>query len=141
MMALLAPYRRMPVLLAFALATCGAVVVSLAATVAGVFTISKILDHLEQSGPGAGVFLVTAIPNIIVPTFIAALTFLVHTYRQTSWKTPTFAFLVGVLATWIWIGSIDFTFTPIVLGTGALTWIVSCLMLRRKGVPETQHVL
>ncbi len=105
---------------------------SVAITVAGVFAISKALDHFGQSGPGAGVLVITAIPNIILPFFIVALTLLMHLHGRASWRTPTFAFVVGAVATWMWIGPFDAVFAPAVLGTGILAWGISCLMLRRK---------
>jgi hypothetical protein len=132
MAAILALYRRIPVLPAFVLATLGAVAITVIITVAGVFAISKVLDHFGQSGPGAGVLVITAIPNIILPFFIVALTLLMHLHGRASWRTPTFAFVVGAVATWMWIGPFDAVFAPVVLGTGMLAWVISCFMLRRK---------
>jgi len=132
MAAILALYRRIPALPAFVLATLGAVAITVVVTVAGVFAISKVLDHFGQSGPGAGVLVITAIPNIILPSFIVALTLLMHLHGQASWKTPTFAFVMGALATWMWIGPFDAVFAPVVLGTGMLAWGISSFMLRRK---------
>jgi hypothetical protein len=94
MAAILAFYRRIPALPAFGLATLGAAATAVAITVAGVFAISKVLDHFGQSGPGAGVLVITAIPNIILPFFIVALTLLMHLHGRASWRTPTFAFVV-----------------------------------------------
>jgi hypothetical protein len=102
MAAILALYRRIPALPAFVLATLGAVAITVVITVAGVFAISKVLDHFDQSGPGAGVLVITAIPNIILPFFIVALTLLMHLHGRASWRTPTFAFIVGAVATWVW---------------------------------------
>jgi len=132
MAAILALYRRIPALTAFVLGTLGAAATSLAITVAGVFAISKILDHSGESGPGAGVLVVTAIPNIIVPFFIVSLTLLTHLHGRTSWRTPTFAFVVGAVATWMWIGPFDAVFAPAVLGTGMVAWGMSYFMLRQK---------
>ena len=84
MATILALYRRIPVLPAFLLAALGAAATALAITVAGVFVISKVLDNFGQSGPGAGVLVITAIPNIIVPFFIVALTLLMHLYGRAS---------------------------------------------------------
>ena len=132
MAAVLALYRRIPALPAFALATLGAAATAVSITVAGVFVISKVLDHFGESGPGAGVLVITAVPNIILPSFIVALTLLMHLHGQASWKTPTFAFVIGALATWMWIGPFDAAFAPVVLGTGMLAWGISSFMLRRK---------
>jgi hypothetical protein len=132
MAAILVLYRRIPALPAFVLATLGAASITVAVTIAGVFAISKGLEHFGQSGPGAGVLVITAIPNIIVPFFIVALTLLMHFHGRTSWRTPTFAFVLGAVATWIWIGPFDAVFAPVVLGTGMLAWGISCFVLRRK---------
>src|ERR1700722_173890 len=132
MAAILAFYRRIPALPAFVLATLVAAIAAVAIAVAGVFAISKVLDHLGQSGPGAGVLVITAIPNIILPFFIFALTLLMHLHGRASWKTPPFAFVVGAVATWMWIGPFDAVFAPVVLGTGILAWGISCFMFRRK---------
>jgi hypothetical protein len=132
MTAILALYRRIPAPLAFVLGTLGAGAISVGITVAGVFAISKVLDHFGQSGPGAGVLLITAIPNIILPFFIVAVTLLMHLHGKTSWRTPTFAFIVGAVATWMWIGPFDAVFAPVVLGTGMLAWGITCFVLRRE---------
>ena len=132
MAAILARYRRIPVLPALVLATLGAAAISVAIAVAGVLAISKVLDYLGQSGPGAGVLVITAIPNMIVPFFIVVLTLLVHLHGRASWRTPTFAFVVGAVATWMWIGPWDAMFAPFVLGTGMVAWGISCFMLRQK---------
>ena len=132
MAAILALYRRIPALPAFVLATLGAVAITVVITVAGVFGISKVLDHFGQSGPGAGVLVVTAILNIILPLLIVALMLLMHLHGRASWRTPTFAFVVGAVATWMWIGPFDAVFAPVVLGTGMVAWGISCFMLWRK---------
>jgi len=134
MAAILALYRRIPALPAFVLATLGATAITVAITIAGVFAISKALEHFGQSGPGAGVLVITAIPNIILPFFIVALTLLMHIHGRTSWRTPTFAFVLGAVATWMWIGPFDAAFAPVVLGTGMLSWGITCFVLRRKPV-------
>src|SRR5260370_25624473 len=115
-------YRRVPGPVAFVVGTLGAGAISAGITVAGVFAISKVLDHFGQSGPGAGVLVITDIPNIILPFFIVALTLLMHLHGKASWRTPTFAFIVGAVATWMWIGPFDAVFAPVVLGTGMLAW-------------------
>ena len=132
MVAVLTLYRRIPALSAFVLATLAAAATALAITVVGVIAISKVLDHFGQSVPGAGVLVVIAIPNIIVPFFIVVLTVLMHLHGQVSWRTPTFGLVAGAVATWIWIGPFEAVFAPVVLGTGILAWGISCFMLRRK---------
>lgn len=132
MAAILSLYRRIPALPAFVLATLGAVAITVVIAVAGVFAIVKMLDHFGQSGPGAGVLVITAVPNIILPFFIVALTLLMHLHGRASWRIPTFALVVGAVATWMWIGPFDAIFAPLVLGTGMLAWGISCFMLRRK---------
>jgi hypothetical protein len=132
MAAVLALYRRIPPLPAFVLSTLGAAATAVAITVAGVFAVMKVLDHFGQSGLGAGILVVTAIPNIILPSFIAALTLLMHLHGSASWRTPTFAFAVGAVSTWMWTGPFGARFAPAILGTGALAWGISCFVLRRK---------
>jgi hypothetical protein len=132
MAAILSLYRGIPALPAFVLATLGAVAITVVIAVAGVFAIVKVLDHFGQSGPGAGVLVITAVPNIILPFFIVALTLLMHLHGRASWRIPTFALVVGAVATWMWIGPFDAIFAPLVLGTGMLAWGISCFMLRRK---------
>jgi hypothetical protein len=53
-------------------------------------------------------------------------------HRRASWRTPTSAFVVGVVATWIWIGPFGAVFTPVILGTGIVARGTSCFVLRRK---------
>ena len=130
--AFLAFYRRIPALPAFALATLAAAAVAVGITVAAVFAISKLLEHLGQSGPVAGVLVITAIANIILPFFIVALTLLMRSHGQASWRTPTFAFVVGFVGTRIWIGPFGAFFAPVVLGTAVVAWGISCFMLYRK---------
>jgi hypothetical protein len=125
-------YRRIPVVPALALATVGATTVAFGITIAAVLTISRVLDRYDQSGPGAGVLVVTAVPNILLPSFIIALTLLVNLHGQASWKTPTAAFLIGAIATWKWVGPFGITFAPVVLGVAMVAWGVSCFMLYRK---------
>ena len=132
MSAILAFYRRIPALPAFVVATLGAAVLAIGITAAAVFAISKVFDNFGQSGPVAGVLVITAIPNIILPFFIVALTFLMHLHGQASWRTPTFALVVGVIAIRIWIGPYGVFFAPVILGTAVLAWGISCFMLHRK---------
>jgi hypothetical protein len=132
MAGILTLYRRSPALAAFVVATLGAAAAALAITLGGVFAISIVLDHFDQSGPGSGVLIITAIPNIILPFFIVALTVLMHLHGQVSWRTPTFALIAGAIATWMWIGPFEAVFAPVVLGTGILAWGISCFMLRPK---------
>jgi len=132
MSAIFAIYRRIPALPAFVLATLGAAIFAVGITVAAVFAISKVLDHFGQSGPAAGVLIIMAIPNIILPFFIVALTLLMHLHGRASWRTPTYAFVVGAVTIRVWIGPFGVFFAPVVLGTALLAWGISCFMLHRK---------
>ena len=130
-------YRRIPPLPAFALATLGAAIVAVGITGAAVFAISKVLNNFGQSGPVAGVLVITAIPNIILPSFVVALTLLMHLHGQASWRTPTVALVVGAVGIRIWIGPFGVFFAPVVLGLAVVAWGLSCFMLRRKRVRVT----
>lgn len=132
--AMLGLYRRIPALPAFLLATLGAAIVAVGITVAAVFAISKVFENFGQSGPVAGVAAITAIPNIILPFFIVALTLLMHLHGQTSWRTPTFAFVVGAVGIRVWIGPFGVFFAPVVFGVAVVAWGISCFMLHRKHV-------
>jgi len=134
MAALLRLYRRIPALPAFVLATVVASATSLAITAACEFAISKVLNQLDISGPAAGVAVIILIPNIVLPFFVVGLTLLSHLHGGASWKTPTFALVVGAMATWMWIGPFDVLFAPVVLGLAILAWGTSCYMLRANRV-------
>lgn len=108
----------------------GTAAITAAITFAGVFAISRVLDNFGQSGPGAGVLVITAIPNIVLPFFIVAQTLLVHLHGRASWRSMCIPrwrgcsmdidrpFRRGVCARCSW--------------SGMLGWAVSCFVLRHK---------
>jgi hypothetical protein len=134
-------YRKLPIGMAFVLAIIFAALISLGLTASVGFILSKLLGSLNEIGPGAGVLVITAIPNIVIPAFVALLSALVNLHHSAFWRIPVSGFLVGCAATWIWIGPFELAFAPVVLGTGAIACVVACLMLQGKGESKPQHVI
>src|SRR5690242_15190015 len=126
-------YRKLPIWLAVSLAAIGALVASSGLTGAAVLVLGKLLG--PEGGPGAGVLIIMAIPNIAIPSLIAAFSFLVNQHHRASWKTPTLAFFIAAIATWrfLRLGVGDIGFAPAVLGTGALACGITCFILRQRG--------
>jgi hypothetical protein len=85
-----------------------------------------------------GVFFVA--PSIAVLAFVSCFSILVNWHHETSWRTPTFAFVLGAVLVWIWpldFGGIYFAwYLP-----GAVAWLVSCWFLHRNASSRSGHVL
>jgi hypothetical protein len=139
-MSLLSIYLRVSIYSATALAAVLAFAATLALTVLGVFLISSFVQRTGSSGPGARVLVVCSVPNIAIPSFVGIFTFLVNSHHPTTWRTPTTRFLLGGVITWLWV-PFSVEFSPVLLGTEAAAWVVSCLMIRRKGEPRPLHAL
>jgi hypothetical protein len=79
-------------------------------------------------------------PSIAVLAFVFCFSILVNWHHKTSWRTPTFAFALGGTLVWVWPldpGGIGFPW----YAPGIVAWLVSCWILRRKGISSTEHVL
>lgn len=131
----------MPAYCAVPLALLASVIGAATLAVLGVF----MLDFLVGAdGPGAGVLIICAIPNIAVPAFVVSFSVLVNLHHHTSWRTPTSAFAAGAILLWVWghFGVRDIPFVAIVLlGTGAIAWLACCWLLGRKLSNPSDHVL
>lgn len=135
-------YRGMPDYIAVPLALLASAVAAAALAALGVFTLVVLLQRFEgPDGPAAGVLLVVAMLNIAVPTFVSCFSALVHSHHVTVWQAPTFAFVLCVTLTFMWM-PFAITFAPIVLGTGAVAWLGSCWFLRRRKLnAHSEHVI
>jgi hypothetical protein len=133
----------MPGYVAVSLALGGSALVGLALAALGVFTLDLLLRKLGGvDGPGAGVLIICAIPNIAIPAFVSCFSILLNWHHAISWRSPTFAFALGASLFWVWarFGVTDILFAPVVLGTGAIACVFSCLFLRRK-LTSSDHVI
>jgi hypothetical protein len=88
------------------------------------------------------------IPSGMIRVFIATVAVLVNLHHPTSWRTPTlaFGFCCIVLTSYMEFFPPIGGGTPplgllLMLATGVVTWLVSCWLLRRKGIQEPMHVL
>jgi hypothetical protein len=145
-MSIQSAYRRMPAYFAVPLALLASAVAAVALVALGVLTLDFLLEKFHVAdGPGAGVLIVCAIPNIAVPVFVACFSILINWHHTTSWRTPTVAFALGATLVGVWapfrMDVNDFLFAPFVLGTGAVAWIVSCWLLHRKLNANSEHVI
>jgi hypothetical protein len=119
------------------------VITALAFGAGAAFLTSFLLEKF--GGPmdiGGGILVILIGLNAAVPAFIGAFTILVSCHHRTSWRTPTAAFALCIVAIRM-LGAFDIQFAPFMLGTGALAWIVSCWLLRnkkRRG-PAREHVV
>jgi hypothetical protein len=131
----------MPVYCAVPLALLASAIGATTLAVLGVFTLGFLVG---ADGPGAGVLIICAIPNIAVPAFVVSFSVLVNLHHPTSWRTPTFAFAAAAILLWVWghFGVRDIPFAAFVLlGTGAIACLACCWFLRRKLSNPFDHVL
>ena len=145
-MSIKSAYRKVPTYFAAPMALLASAVAAVASAALGVLTLDFLLEKFHAAdGPGAGVLIVCAIPNIAVPAFVSCFSILSNWHHTTSWRTPTFAFVLGAALVGVWapfrMDVNDFLFAPFVLGTGAVAWIVSCWLLHRKLSANSEHVI
>jgi hypothetical protein len=106
------------------------------------YTLNFFLGKIHGPG-GLGdailAFFVVA-PSIAVLAFVFSFSVLVNWHHATSWRTPTFAFLLGGVVVWVWPfdfgGSGFISYMP-----GTTAWLVSGWLLRRKVNSHPQHVI
>ncbi len=135
-------YRRMPAYLAVPLALLASAVVALTLAALGAATLNFVLGKFHGPGDlGDGIlawFFVA--PSIAVLAFVSCFSILINWHHPTSWRAPTFAFALGAILVWGWahdFGGIRIApFVP-----GAIAWLVSCWLLRRKVSAHSEHVI
>src|ERR1035441_1744915 len=135
-------YRRMPTYLAAPLALVASAVAALTLAVLGEVTLVFLLGKIH--GPGdlgdAMLAFFCAAPSIAVLAFVSCSSILVNWHHATSWRTPTFAFVLGAILVWVWpldFGGIGFIwYLP-----GIIAWLGSCWLLHRKSISHSEHVL
>jgi hypothetical protein len=120
-------YRRTPEYLAVPLALMASVLFALALATIGAYTFDLLLGKIH--GPGdlgdAMLAFFDVAPSIAVLAFVVCFSFLVNWHHKTSWRTPTFAFLLVGILVWVW--PFDFgggSYVWYIPGTPA--WLVSC---------------
>jgi ABC-type proline/glycine betaine transport system permease subunit len=136
-------YRRMSDYLAVPLALLASSVLSLALavliTIPLDFLVEKLLHRENELGISLLVWFCAA-PSLAVLVFVSWFSILINWHHATTWRTPTFACALGTILLWLWardFGGIGLAW----YAPGIVTWIVCCLLLRRKGAPSTGHVL
>ena len=133
-------YRYMPEYFAIPLAVLASGIGALALAAVTVYVLTLVLERIHgPDGPGAGVLLLPIAFNLAISTFIVLVSILIHLHHKTSWLTPTLAFATCVVLTRM-MGPFDIQFAPFMLGTGAVTCIIICWLLRTKGVSSPEHV-
>jgi hypothetical protein len=143
-MSIQSAYRRIPVYLAIPLVLLVSAVAALTLAVLGEATLVFLLGKIH--GPGdlgdAMLAFFCAAPSIAVLVFVSCFSILVNWHHATSWRTPTFAFILGAILVWVWpldFGGAGFAwYVP-----GAVAWLVSCWLFHRRPTPtpHTNHVL
>jgi hypothetical protein len=141
-MSIQSAYRRMPTYLAAPLALVTSVIAALTLSVLGEVTLVFLLGKIH--GPGdlgdAMLAFFGAAPSIAVLAFVSCFSILVNWHHATSWRTPTFAFVLGAILVWVW--PLDFGGFGIAwYMPGTVGWLVSCWLLRRKVSAHSDHVL
>ena len=132
----------MPVYLAIPLVLLVSAVAALTLAVLGGATLVFLLGKIH--GPGdlgdAMLAFFCAAPSIAVLAFVSCFSILVNWHHATSWRTPTFAFVLGAILVWVWpldFGGFGFAwYMP-----GTVGWLVSCWLLRRKVSVHSDHVI
>jgi hypothetical protein len=132
----------MPVYLAAPLALLVSAIAALTLAVLGEATLVFLLGKIHGPGDLGDAMLVffCAAPSIAVLGFVSCFSILFNWHHATSWRTPTFAFVLGAILVWVWpldFGGADFAwYMP-----GTVAWLVSCWLLRRKVSAHSDHVL
>ena len=84
-----------------------------------------------------------AAPSLALFVFVSCFSFAIHWHHPTSWRTPTFAFALGVslLLSWAhdWLGFNRLGFIAFL--PGGVAWLASCWLLHRRRNNFSEHVL
>jgi len=136
-------YRRMPDYLAVPLALLASAVAALALGLLTAFTLAWVLEIVPHKSDGLddaiNAFFFAA-PGIALGGFVSSFSILINWHHATSWRTPTFAFALGIILIAAWsrdFGGIGIAwYVP-----GIASWVVSCWLLHRKSTTQTNHVL
>jgi len=135
-------YRRMPAYFAAPLALLASAAVALMLAFLGAVALDFIPGKLHGQGDlGDGILVVFfAVPSIAVLAFVSCFSILVSWHHATSWRAPTFAFVVGYILVWVWAGGFgEIGFAYYVPGT--IAWLLSCWFLHRSASAHTEHVI
>jgi len=132
-MSIQSAYRRMPAYFAVLLALLASAVAAVTLAAVGTATLIFLLGRFHRSDDlddaVLGFFFVA--PSIAVFAFVSCFSILVNWHHATSWRTPTFAFVLGSILVWVWpldFGGAGFAwYMP-----GTVAWLVSCWLLRRR---------
>jgi hypothetical protein len=125
----------------FALLASGVLSLALAVlvTIPLDFVVEKLLHRESELGISLLVWFCAA-PSLAVLVFVSCFSILINWHHATTWRTPTFAWALGTILLWLWardFGGVGLAW----YAPGIIAWIVCCLLLRRKGISSTGHVL
>jgi len=132
----------MPNYFAAPLALLASGVVALTLAALGAATLDFLLGKFHRPGDLGDAILAFffVAPSIAVLAFVSCFSVLINWHRATSWRAPTFAFVLGAILVWVWarnFGGIGFAlYVP-----GTIAWLVSCWLLRRKLSSQSEHVI
>jgi hypothetical protein len=132
----------MPDYLAVPLALLASGVVALTLAALGAATLYFLLGRFHRTDDLDDAILAVFFlaPSIAVLAFVSCFSILVNWHHATSWRTPTFAFVLGAILVWIW--PLDFGGSGLAwYMPGAVAWLVSCWLLHRRPTAHTNHVL
>jgi hypothetical protein len=141
-MSIQSAYRRMPTYLAAPLALVASAIAALTLSVLGEVTLVFLLGKIHGPGDlGDGMLaFFGAAPSIAVLAFVSCFSILVSWHHPTSWRTPTFAFVLGGILVWVWpldFGGFGFAwYMP-----GTVGWLISCWLLHRRSNAHSEHVI
>jgi len=100
----------------------------------------RFLDEVHRSLDlvDAFLFFYYGASSIAILTFVSCCSMLINWHHPTTWRTPTFAFALGVVlvSVWAqdWIGILPFV-------PGAVAWLLSCWFLHRNASTHAQHAI
>jgi hypothetical protein len=117
----------MPDCVAVPLALLASAVAAVTLAALGAATLDLLLGRLRRSDDLDDAILAVffVAPSIAVLAFVFCFSILVNWHHATSWRTPTFAFVLGAILVWVW----PFDFGGIGVAwyvPGAIAWLVSC---------------
>lgn len=123
--------------IAFALSACAAASFG---TMAG-YVVGLLFVRPDDPFGVTGIPALLAALNVAVPVFIGTFAAMISWHHQSSWRAPTFAFVVCIILIRVFFGPFDISFSPFMLTTGTLVWLISCWLVRKKGARPPKHVL
>ncbi len=94
------------------------------------FLLGKAFQNQDALGYAITSFFLAA-PGLAILAFVLCFSVAINWHHPTSWRSPTFAFVLGVMLVWTWahsFGGIGYLwYLP-----GTIAWLVGCWLLYRN---------